>query len=170
VVLTTNQKGAIAEAAITKAALELGYGVYRPSIEGGRYDLIFDTGDELQRVQCKWAPLNGEVIVIRAYSTRRTAAGIRRNTYKPGEFDVLVAYCAAIDRVYAIPYDQIAGASHLQLRLSPARNNQRIGIRAAREFEFGATLPQTALGPIAQLGERRHGMAEAVGSSPTGST
>jgi hypothetical protein len=33
-VLSTNQKGAIAEAAITKAALELGFGVYRPSIEG----------------------------------------------------------------------------------------------------------------------------------------
>jgi hypothetical protein len=40
--LTTNQKGAIAEAAITKAALELGYDVYRPATEGGRYDLIFD--------------------------------------------------------------------------------------------------------------------------------
>ena len=40
-VLTTNQKGAIAEAAITKAAVELGIEVYRPSFEGGRYDLIF---------------------------------------------------------------------------------------------------------------------------------
>jgi PD-(D/E)XK endonuclease len=170
VVLTTNQKGAIAEAAITKAALELGYGVYRPSIEGGRYDLIFDTGETLQRVQCKWAPVTGEVIVVRVYSTRRTATGLRRNTYKPGEFDVLAAYCAAIDRVYAIPYEQIAGASQLLLRLSPARNNQRIGIRTAKDFEFGARLPQTSLGPIAQLGERRHGMAEVVGSSPTGST
>jgi hypothetical protein len=169
-VLTTNQKGAIAEAAIRKAAMELGYGVYRPAIEGGRYDLIFDTGDELQRVQCKWAPLHGEVVVIRAYSTRRTATGLRRNAYKPGEFDVLAAYCAALDRVYVVPYERIAGASHLQLRVSPARNNQRVGIRAAKEFEFGATLPQIALGPIAQLGERRHGMAEAVGSSPTGST
>ena len=168
--LTTNQKGAIAEAAITKAALELGYDVYRPAIEGGRYDLIFDTGDELQRVQCKWAPLNGEVVVIRSYSTRRTATGLKRNTYKPGEFDVLAAYCAILDRVYAVPYENVGGATHLQLRVSPARNNQRIGIRVAKDFEFGARLPQTSLGPIAQLGERRHGMAEVVGSSPTGST
>jgi len=33
-VLTTNQKGAIAEAAIMKAAFEVGYEVYRPAIEG----------------------------------------------------------------------------------------------------------------------------------------
>ena len=44
-VLTTNQKGAIAEAAIMKAGLEMQYDVYRPAIEGGRYDLIFDTGE-----------------------------------------------------------------------------------------------------------------------------
>ena len=51
--LTTNQKGAVAEAAITKVALEVGYDVYRPAIEGGRYDLIFDAGERLLRVQCK---------------------------------------------------------------------------------------------------------------------
>jgi hypothetical protein len=40
-VLTTDQKGAIAEAAITHAALELGIGVAKPSGDE-RYDLIFD--------------------------------------------------------------------------------------------------------------------------------
>ena len=167
--LTTNQKGAIAEAAIVKTALELGYGVYRPAVEGGRYDLIFDTGSELQRVQCKWSPLHGSVIVIRSYSTRRAAVGLVRNTYKSGDFDLLVAYCAALDRCYAVPYERIDGATHLQLRIAPARNNQRLGVREASDYEFGARLPQTRLGPIAQLGERRHGMAEVVGSSPTGS-
>jgi hypothetical protein len=53
--LTTNQKGAIAEAAITKAAVELGVEVYRPVIEGGRYDMIFGLEKRLIRVQCKWA-------------------------------------------------------------------------------------------------------------------
>jgi hypothetical protein len=33
-VLTTNQKGAIAEAAIMKAGFEMQYDVYRPAIEG----------------------------------------------------------------------------------------------------------------------------------------
>jgi PD-(D/E)XK nuclease superfamily protein len=169
-VLTTNQKGAIAEAAVTKAALDARYDVYRPSFEGGRYDLIFDTGDRLLRVQCKWAPLHGDVVVIRSYSTRRSAAGILRKPYVTGEFDALAAYCAALDRCYLIPYGAIDGATQLHLRLGPAKNNQQRGIRLASHYEFGATLPLTRLGPIAQLGERRHGMAEVVGSIPTGST
>jgi hypothetical protein len=35
-VLTTDQKGAIAESAIVHAAIKLGVGVYRPLVEGGR--------------------------------------------------------------------------------------------------------------------------------------
>jgi PD-(D/E)XK endonuclease len=51
--LTTDQKGAIAESAITSAALRIGVDVYRPFCEGGRYDLILDTGSRLLRTQCK---------------------------------------------------------------------------------------------------------------------
>jgi PD-(D/E)XK nuclease superfamily protein len=40
-VLTTDQKGAAAEAAIAFAAIELGIGVSRP-LGDERYDLIFD--------------------------------------------------------------------------------------------------------------------------------
>lgn len=167
--LTTNQKGAIAEAAIMKAALETAYDVYRPAIEGCRYDLIFDTGERLLRVQCKWAPLHGEVIVIRSYSTRRAKSGLIRRPYVDGEFDALAAYCSDVARSYLIPWEAINGLKQLHLRLAPARNNQHMGVRLASHYEFGATIAQP-LGPIAQLGERRHGMAEVVGSSPTGST
>jgi hypothetical protein len=168
--LTTNQKGAIAEAAIMKAGLEMRYDVYRPVIEGGRYDLIFDTHERLLRVQCKSAPLHGETIVIRSYSSRRARAGLVRRPYVDGEFDALAAFCPQLERCYLIPWEVIAGALQLHLRIAPARNNQRAGVRLASDYEFGATIAQTSLGPIAQLGERRHGMAEVVGSIPTGST
>jgi hypothetical protein len=158
-VLTTNQKGAIAETALTKAALEVGYDVYRPISEGGRYDLIFDTAERLLRVQCKWAPLQGDVVVIRSYTARRNAEGLLRRPYVQGEFDVMGAYCAALGRCYLIPYDVINGMIHISLRTRPTRNNQHLGVRMASHYEFGATLAETRLGPIAQLGERRHGMA-----------
>src|SRR5262249_32438855 len=121
-------------------------------------DLIFDTGERLLRVQCKWAPLSGEVVVIRSYSARRNADGLVRRPYVKGEFDVMGAYCAALDRCYLIPYEAISGAVQIQLRLKPARNNQHLGVRIASHYEFGATLREDN-GPIAQLGERRHGMA-----------
>jgi hypothetical protein len=54
--LTTDQKGNIAEAAVILEATKLGIDVYRPSGEGGRYDMLFDVDDRFVRVQCKWAP------------------------------------------------------------------------------------------------------------------
>src|SRR5512132_1285870 len=52
--------------------------------------------------------------------------------------------------------------------LAPTRNNQRLGIHWAEDFEFGATLGRDH-GAIAQLGERRAGSAKVAGSSPAGS-
>ena len=43
--MTTDQKGAIAEACIAAAAIKLGVGVFRP-LADERYDLIFDFGLE----------------------------------------------------------------------------------------------------------------------------
>jgi hypothetical protein len=47
--LTTNQKGALAEAKIVAAAMELGFGVARP-LGDERYDLIIDLRSRLLRV------------------------------------------------------------------------------------------------------------------------
>ena len=76
--LTTDQKGAIAEAEIALAATKLGIGVLKPLAEGERYDLIFDLRPSLVRVQCKWAPLCEGVVVVRCYSARRNRDGLLR--------------------------------------------------------------------------------------------
>ena len=84
-----------------------------------------------------------------------------RGTYTADEVDVVAAYCSAADRCYAIPLADFPMLGCLSLRTEPSKNNQELGIKWAKKYELGA---------IAQLGERRHGMAEAVGSSPTSST
>jgi hypothetical protein len=60
-VLTTNQKGAIAEAAVAKEAIQLGIGVYSPYGDE-RCDFIFDLRPRLVRVQVKWASRNADTI------------------------------------------------------------------------------------------------------------
>ena len=165
--LTTDQKGSIAEAEVTCAAIRLGIGVYRPLTDGERYDLILDLRNDLVRVQCKWAPLHGNVIVLRCYSSRRNRDGLLRRVYGADEVDAYAAYCPDVDRCYFIPFDACAGRTQVLLRLSPTKNNQQLGINWARDFEFTAKLGGS--GAVAQLGERRHGMAEAAGSSPAGS-
>ena len=69
--LTTDQKGAVAELAIARQAAELGIGVWSAyTIE--RYDLIFDLRPQLIRVQCKWASQYDNVVRVRCYSNRRS--------------------------------------------------------------------------------------------------
>jgi hypothetical protein len=168
-VLTTDQKGAVTELAIAHAAVKLGIDVYRPVAEGGRYDLIFGVGDQLLRVQCKWAPRHGEVVVVRCYSSRRTRDGLVRRLYTGREIDAFAAYCPHNERCYFLPYELFVGRTQVHLRLVRSRNNQRQGVNWADDFEFGATLGRE-LGAIAQLGERRDGIAKVAGSSPAGST
>ncbi len=51
-----NLKGNVAELKIAAEAARLGIDVLRPMTEHCRYDLVFEVGGELLRVQCKWAP------------------------------------------------------------------------------------------------------------------
>ena len=165
--LTTDQKGNIAELAIARAAIELGIDVYRPVGEGGRYDMIFEIGDRLWRVQCKWAPRERDTLVIRCYSSRRSRHGFVRRQYVEGEVDAFAAYSPDLDRCYFLPPELCLARKEVRLRVAPCRNNQVLKINWARDYEFAAKLG--APGAIAQLGERLHGMQEVAGSSPAGS-
>jgi hypothetical protein len=167
-VLSTDQKGNIAEAEIVAAAIKLGIDVYRPVGEGGRYDMIFEVDRQLLRIQCKWAPRHRDVVVLRCYSSRRTRDGLLRRKYVDGEIDAFAAYCPDTDRCYFLPFGLFTARTEVHLRLVPCKNNQSLGINWARDYEFAATLGVP--GAIAQLGERRLGMAEVAGSSPAGST
>ena len=76
------------------------------------------------------------------------------------EIDGTAAYCDELKRCFSLPITEFAGQSMLHLRLRPARNGQRQGLKWAEQYPLGA---------IAQLGERRAGSAKVVGSSPTSS-
>jgi hypothetical protein len=165
--LTTDQKGAVAELAIARQAAEFGIGVWAAyTVE--RYDLIFDLRPELMRVQCKCAGRCGDVVVVRCYSSRRNRDGLLRTLYSADQIDAFAVYCADTDRCYFLPLTEFAGRSAIQLRLAPTRNNQAAGVNWARDFEFAAKLG--GRGAIAQLGERISGRDEVAGSSPAGST
>ncbi len=166
--MTTDQKGAIAEAAIALAAMKLGVDVYRPLGEGGRYDLILDVGSRLLRVQCKWAASLKQVLVVRCYTFRRTRTGWKKTTYSAEEVDVIAAYSMDLDRCFLIPIELAATKPTIQLRIAPTLNNQQRRINWADDFDFAATLRRQQ-GAVAQLGERQSGTLEVRGSIPLGS-
>ena len=167
--LTTDQKGNIAETAVVAAAVKLGVDVYRPVGEGGRYDMIFEIDGKLVRVQCKWASRYANVLIVRCYSSRRTMGGrIVNRHYTTDQVDAFAVYSADVERCYLLPPELWAGRRQIHLRLEPSHNNQKLGIHWARDYEFAATLG--ARGAVAQMGERLSGRQKATGSSPVGST
>jgi hypothetical protein len=140
--MTPNQKGTIAETAVIHAAAKLDVPVLKPVNDGLRYDLAFDLGHRILRVQCKWAARRGDCISVNARTCRRGPDGFIRSTYSSDDVDVVAAYCAEVDSCYAIPIDRLAGRPSITLRLSPTRNNQQKGVNWARDFAFAATLRQ----------------------------
>jgi prevent-host-death family protein len=157
----SNHKGAIAEAKIAAAAVELGVPVWRPISEHGRYDLVFDLTGRLLRIQCKWASRVDDVIAVHLGGCYLSTRGYVRSTYGSDEVDAVAAYCKDTEKCYLLPIELVAGLQRVHLRLVPPKNCQRAAINWAADYELGA---------VAQLEERRTGSAKATGSSPVSST
>ena len=132
--LTTDQKGIVAETKIAAVALAAGIGVAKP-LGDERYDLIFDVGGGLLPVQCKWAVRLGDVVVIRCRRVRRGPEGLIRRQYLAGEIDAIAGYCAEIEGCYLLPPELSIQRAAVQLRLAPTRNNQAAGIKWARDYD-----------------------------------
>jgi hypothetical protein len=143
--LTTNQKGAIAEMAVANAAVRHGLGVWLP-LADEPCDLILDLRPQLLRVQCRWAVRCGNVVEIRTRRCRRGREGLIHRQYSSDEIDVIGAFCADTDTCYLLPQELSVNRAGVRLRLEAAKNNQQSGIRWARDYEFEATLARI-LGP-----------------------
>lgn len=141
---TGNHKGAVAEAKIAAAAIELGIPVLKPLSEHGRYDLVFDLGTRLLRVQCKWGSRKGDVVVANLGGSYLSPNGYVLSTYAADEVDAIAVYCGALDQCYLLPIELVEGQRCVHLRLAAARNGQR----AALHFADNHLLS----GAVAQLG------------------
>jgi PD-(D/E)XK endonuclease len=160
-VLSTNQKGAIAEAHITAEAIRRGIVVWRPVAEGCRYDMILDVDGRLLRTQCKRGSRMGDVTVVRIRTCRHAPRGYVKTTYTADEIDGVAVWSEETRGCYFIPIADVSGQGFLHLRLAPARNNQELFVHWAADYRLGA---------IAQLGERVTGSHEVGGSNPPSST
>ena len=143
--LDTNHKGNVAEAAIAAEATKLGIPVLKPLVEHTRYDLVFDLRHELLRVQCKWAPLRGDVVMVNLMSKRYTSGGREiRRPYSASEIDAVAVYCEPLDECYLVTAERFDGRRALHLRVAPPRNGQRAQLNWASDHLLS--------GAVAQLG------------------
>lgn len=132
----TNAIGDISESAIITRFLQLGYVVL--TVYGGnqRYDLVIEDAEgQFWRVQCKTAWLENGTVVAFDTANHNYALKEKRWRHYRGQCDYIAAYCEELNKVYLAPVDQV-GATRVNLRLAPAKNNQEKNVRWAKDYEL----------------------------------
>ncbi len=153
--LSSNDKGDIAEAEIALAAIRAGCVVARPLTDHPPYDLVIEVPGRLLRVQCKWAALNEGTVEVRLRrSSYSPTQGYIRESYSADEIDAVAAYCDSLRETYLIPIDLIAGQGWISLRVDPPRNGQRAAIHFAAEYELVGAVAQLGRAPAWHAGGR----------------
>lgn len=115
-----------------------GYRVALPFGEDCDYDLVVERGEQLERVQVKYASSKDGVIGIECRSRVLTNGKVMRTKhYTPETIDWLAVYNPDEDHGYYVPSTELGpvGRSRISLRLRPTRNGQRVGIRDAAAYQ-----------------------------------
>jgi hypothetical protein len=120
------------------AALQcLGYGLYVPSSENTRCDLIFEREGDFSRVQCKTGRLRKGAVVFSLCSNygHHRDPETRHRPYH-GQIDFFAVYCPETNGVYLIPIEDLPGRRQAWLRVDPPLNQQQKRIRLAERYEI----------------------------------
>lgn len=130
------QKGDLAELKVAADLIERGCHLSFPYGEDCDYDLIADMNGILHRVQVKYTESDGQTVLVRCRSHSLTKGKIRQTKYYTAKtVDWIVAYDRTSDRCYYCSSRELGnGRCGLTLRLTPARNGQRMGIRNASDY------------------------------------
>jgi PD-(D/E)XK endonuclease len=130
------QKGDLAELRVAADLRERGCAISVPFGEDTDYDLIADFDGQLHRVQVKYTTSDKRVIIVRCRSDSLTNGRVRRTKrYTAAMIDWIAVFDSTTDCCYYVPAAELgAGRVMLHLRLLPALNGQRVGIRFADDY------------------------------------
>lgn len=139
--MNTVQIGDIGEAFAIAKFTKAGFTVSNPIANNARYDLIVDINNRLYRVQVKTLQKVTEEVKMEFYTktTNYTKGKWKSNRYTDSEIEMLFLYCLENDwcGLYLVEGEC---PSQITVRLSPPKNNQKIGINMAEDFEFNTQI------------------------------
>jgi Holliday junction resolvase-like predicted endonuclease len=129
------RKGDLAELKVAADLSSRGCAISFPFGEDCDYDIVADFKGVLHRVQVKYTESDGQMILVRCRSHSLTKGKVRRTKYYTAEtVDWIAVYDRTSDRCYYLPSSELgSGRCDATLRITPARNGQRVGIRYARD-------------------------------------
>lgn len=123
---------------VLAALLERGFEVLIPFGNRAKYDFVIDDGRRLQRVQVKTAQVgtNHSALRFNTYSLSAAHEGKRSKCSYRGLIDLFAVYSPVSRAVYLVPAEETPDCGECYLRLGPAKNGQRKGIRWAADFQI----------------------------------
>lgn len=103
--MDTKLKGDIAEQAVALQALKQGWGVLKPLGDRLPYDLVFDIGGVLVKIQVKnaWLDPKRKNYVVDVRRTKTNRRQMLRENYKIGDFDFAIVFIEALEVFYVMP-------------------------------------------------------------------
>ena len=103
--MNTKLKGDIAEQAVILQALQRGWGVLNPVRDRLPYDLVFDTGENLLKIQVKsaWYDSKKGNYVVDNRRTKTNRRQMVRENYKNNDFDFAIVYIEELSIFYIFP-------------------------------------------------------------------
>ena len=109
--MDTKLKGDIAEQAAILRALNRGWGVLTPVGDRLPYDLVFDVGGLLVKVQvkCAWFDKSSRNYVVDNRRTKTNRRAMVREAYQAGDFDFALVYLPEPDLFYVFPVEVFIG-------------------------------------------------------------
>lgn len=130
------RKGDLAELKVAADLIDRGCLISIPFGEDCDYDLIADYEGRLHRVQVKYTRSDGQIILVRCRSHSLTNGKVRATKrYTAETVDWIAVYDCTSERCFYCPSRELGtGRATLTLRLQPARNGQRLGIRDASDY------------------------------------
>ena len=126
--MTPSEVGERTEAALLSALVCAGKQILLPFGGHSRYDLAFEEGGRLVKVQCKSGCERNGVIVFPTHSVDRGNARDYRE-----DVDLFGVYCHDRREVYLVPVHDVPPRWG-SLRLDPPKNGQNLKIRWAAPY------------------------------------
>lgn len=132
--MNTKDKGDLAEISVIKRLKEKGYTVLDPFGDNAPYDLVYDDGNSLIKVQVKFGTFTNGSVKARLDRTHRCDGDTVHSSYSSSEIDEYAIYCQDTNSVYMVSIED-APKTEIRLRVEDAKIDSG-NIRWAKEYKL----------------------------------
>lgn len=131
--MNTKDIGDLSESAVVKELKSMGYTVLTPFGDNASYDVVYDNGKELKKVQVKHGRVDDRAVKATLEKCRHNGKSMRHEKYEEGDLDEYMIYCSEKDIVYVVPFED-APETEICLRFESETDHP--SIRWAIDYEI----------------------------------